>query len=113
VTWSPLPSGPERHDPAPLTEGLDRVLSSLGAPPIDAFTTIRDRWVDLVGPQAAEALVPVAVEHGRIVATATSGVWASQAKWLEPALVARAAELLGDGVVEGLVVRTRGTPPDR
>ena len=88
------------------------MLASLGAPPIDAFTTIRDRWIDLVGPQAAEALVPVAVEHGRIVATATSGVWASQAKWLEPALVARAAELLGEGVVDGLVVRTREADRD-
>jgi predicted nucleic acid-binding Zn ribbon protein len=106
VSWRPLPSasGPR---PTPLTDGLDRVLASLGAPPVDALTTICDRWVDLVGPQAAEALVPVAVEHGRVVATAASGVWASQAKWLEPALVARAAELLGEGVVEGLVVRTR------
>ena len=113
MPFQPLPSGPGRDDPAPLTEGLDRVLASLGAPPIDAFTTIRDRWIELVGPQAAEALVPVAVEHGRIVATATSGVWASQAKWLEPALVARAAELLGEGVVDGLVVRTRVTEPRR
>jgi predicted nucleic acid-binding Zn ribbon protein len=106
MPWRPLPSasGPS---PAPLTEGLNRVLASLGAPPVDAFTTVRERWVELVGPQAAEALVPVAIEHGRVVATAGSGVWASQAKWLEPALVAKAAELLGEGVVEGLVVRTR------
>jgi hypothetical protein len=107
VAWKALPGESGRGDPVPLTAGLDRVLASLGAPPVDALTTIRDRWVDLVGPQAAEALVPVAVEHGRIVATADSGVWASQAKWLEPALVARAAELLGEGVVDGLVVRTR------
>jgi hypothetical protein len=95
----------------PLTEGLDRVLAALGSPPVDALTTIRDRWDHLVGPQAAEALVPVAVEHGRIVAVATSGVWASQARWLEPAVVARAAELLGEGVVDGLVVRIRDGRP--
>jgi predicted nucleic acid-binding Zn ribbon protein len=106
MPYSPLPSESHRAEPVPLSEGLDRVLAGLGAPPVDALTTIRDRWSELVGPQAAEALVPVAVDHGRVVATATSGVWASQAKWLEPALVERAAELLGPGVVEGLVVRT-------
>jgi predicted nucleic acid-binding Zn ribbon protein len=107
VGWKPLPSISGHREPAPLAEGLDQVLAALGAPPVDAMTAIRERWVDLVGPQAAEALDPVAVEQGRIVATASSGVWASQARWLEPALVARAAELLGEGVVEGLVVRTR------
>jgi predicted nucleic acid-binding Zn ribbon protein len=111
MPYAPLP---ESHGagPVPLSEGLDRVLAGLGAPPVDALTTIRERWSDLVGPQAADALVPVAVDHGRVVATATSGVWASQAKWLEPALVERAAELLGPGVVEGLVVRT-GQPSRR
>jgi hypothetical protein len=110
VPFSPLPADPGRRGPVPLAEGLDRVLAGLGAPPVDALTTIRERWADLVGPQAAEALAPVAVDRGRVVATATSPVWASQARWLEPALVERAAELLGPGVVEGLVVRTTQGP---
>jgi hypothetical protein len=109
MPWSRLPSD-RGTGPVPLADGLDRVLASLGAPPVDALTTIRERWADLIGPQAAEALVPVAVEHGRVVAIASSGVWASQARWLEPALVERAEALLGPGVVQSLVVRTQEGP---
>jgi len=88
-----------------LTEGLDRVLAGLGAPSVDDLTTIQDRWADLVGPEAAIALVPVSVEAGRIIATTASPAWASQARWLEADLVERARGLIGEGVVTGLHVR--------
>lgn len=106
VPWAPLPTadGPGRR-PGTLAEGLDRVLAGLGAPAADVISTIRDRWPDLVGPAAAAALVPIAVERGKIVLVTASGAWASQARWLEADLVARAADLLGEGVVRGLTVR--------
>jgi len=108
MPWSPLPTsdGPGRSA-RPLREGLDRVLAGLGSPPVDALVALRTRWSDLVGAEAAEALSPVAVEHGRVVAVTTSAAWASQARWLEADLVRRAADLVGPGVVEGLVVRVR------
>ncbi len=111
MPWVPLPGADGADRPArPLREGLDRVLAGLGAPPADALLTVRDRWPDLVGPEAAVALVPVAVEGGQVIAVTTSAAWASQARWLEADLVRRAAELLGPGVVEGVVVRVRRAP---
>ncbi len=111
VPWSPLPTSDGSGPPVrPLREGLDRVLAGLGSPPTDALIALRERWADLVGPEAAAALVPVAVERGRVVAVTASAAWASQARWLEADLVRRAAALVGPGVVEGLVVRVRRPP---
>jgi len=106
MAWSPLPRS-EGPRPRPLSDGLDRVLAGLGAPSVDALTTIRDRWAELVGPEAAEALTPVSVEDGRLVAVTASGAWASQAKWLEAGVVARAADLLGPGVITAFSARMR------
>ena len=83
------------------------MLAGLGAPPADAFTAIRDHWDELVGPEAAPVLVPVAVSDGQLTVSTTSPAWASQARWLEAGVVARAAELVGEGVVRTLVVRVR------
>lgn len=113
MPWSPLTNadGPQRG-PRPLSEGLDRVLHGLGAPPADVFTTVRARWADLVGPEAAAALAPAAIEDGNVIVHTASGAWASQARWLEAGLVERAVELFGEAVVTGLVVRVRdGSAP--
>lgn len=104
MPWSPLPTDSE-GGPRPLADGLDQVLAGIGAPSADALSTILERWADLVGPEAARALTPIAVEHGRIVAVSVSAAWASQARWLEADLVSRAAQLVGEGVVNGLHVR--------
>jgi len=106
VPWTPLPGDGDGHGgPRPLVEGLDQVLAGLGAPSADALTTIDERWAELVGPEAAQALTPAAVEDGCIIAVTASPAWASQARWLESDLVRRAAELLGEGVISGLRVR--------
>jgi len=110
VPWSPLPAEHAGSGPRPLREGIDGVLAGLGAPPASTFNLVVEHWSDLVGPEAASELRPVAVEHGRIVAVTRSPAWASQARWLEAGLVARAAELLGERVIEGLQVRVRDTP---
>ena len=106
MPWSPLPT-PGGPPPRRLQEGLDRVLAGLGAPTVDELTTIRDRWSDLVGPEAAEVLTPVAVEDGTLIVSTTSTAWESQARWLEAGVVARSAELLGAGVVTGFAARIR------
>lgn len=81
------------------------MLAGLGAPSVDDLTTIKERWADLVGPEAALALTPVSVECGQIVAVTASPAWASQARWLEADLISRARDLVGEGVVTGLAVR--------
>ena len=98
----PLPSalaaGP-RDDPAPpdreRSTGCSRRSARRRSTP---SRTIRDRWVELVGPQAAEALVPVAVEHGRDRRDGDrSGVWASQASGSNPRWWPGPRSSLGDG----------------
>ena len=83
------------------------MLAGLGSPTVDAITTIRDRWADLVGPEAAEALRPMAVEDGKLITATSSTAWASQVRWLEAGVVARAADILGPGVITGMVTRMR------
>ena len=109
MPYEPLPS-PDGRPPGHVSEGLDRVLASLGSPPVDTVTRIRKAWAELVGPDAAEVLVPVRVHDGVLVLRAVDPAWASQARWLEAGVVARARELLGEGVVERLEVRVREAP---
>ena len=106
MTWSPLPSA---EDPPPrrLQDSLDEVLAQLGGPAVDVLRTIHDRWPDLIGPAAAAATEPIAVEHGVLVIGVTEAAWASQVRWLEADIVRRAAELLGPDHIGSVVARVR------
>jgi hypothetical protein len=108
MPWTPLPT-PD-GDPAPprrLSDSLDRVLAGLGRPSVDVLDVLRDRWEELVGPAAAEALRPLGIEHGTLVVAVSEPAWASHVRWLGAELVARAGEVLGPGVVTAVEARVR------
>jgi len=110
MTWRPLPDA-DGPAPRPLTDGLDRVLRGLGAPPVDVLTRIFAAWPELVGDAVADAARPVRLDDGRLVVAVDDPVWASQLRWMSTELVERIAATIGAGHVTAVDVRVRSERP--
>lgn len=93
--------------PRPLAAGLDHVLAGLGAPTVDALTTLLGSWAELVGAELAAHAEPVSVAQGRLVVAVDDPAWAERLSWSEGQVVARAEALVGPGVVERVTPRVR------
>ena len=103
---SPLPSagGP---GPRPVAESLDRLMASLGGPRASALTTVFSSWGELVGDTVAAHASPRSLRRGVLVVAVDEPAWATSLRWLEADLLARMAEVVGDGVVTAIEVRVR------
>jgi predicted nucleic acid-binding Zn ribbon protein len=106
VTWRPLP-GAAGDEPRPLTESLDVVARSLGAPPPAALGALFARWPELVGATLAAHCRPLSLVRGVLVVAVDHTAWAAQLRWLEADVLRRLEERLGTGVVTVLEVRVR------
>jgi len=95
--WEPLNEEPRR-----IGEGLDRVL-----PGGRAFTTLVQRWEELVGDNLASHARPSALHATTLVVAVEDPAWATQLRYLEGDLVARCDEALGAGVVTDVRVVVR------
>ncbi len=106
MPWSPLP---DDDGPPPVRVGdtVDRVLRGLGAPSVDTFTRVFERWEDVVGPAIASRAKPLSLDDGCLVLAVHDGGWASQIRWMQRELLATLDERLGEGVVTSLEVRVR------
>ncbi|HMQ26296.1 MAG TPA: DUF721 domain-containing protein, partial [Acidimicrobiales bacterium] len=93
--------------PRPLAAGLDHVLAGLGAPTVDALTTLLGSWSELVGPDLAAHAEPLSVSRGCLVVAVDDPAWAERLAWSEGQVVARAEALVGAGVVERVTPRVR------
>lgn len=111
MPWSPLPTadGDGGPGPAPLSGLLDAVLAGLGAPSVDVVVLVHERWADLVGPEVAGHVRPVAIEAGRLKVVADGPAWASHLRWSEAEVLGRLTDLLGPDQVTGLSVRVGRT----
>ncbi len=96
------------NSPRPLKQGLERLLDGLGAPEIDAVTTLIERWPEVVGPELASRVRAVAVRGSELVVRVDDPAWASQIAWLESRLLERSADLVGPGRIT--VVKARIAP---
>lgn len=103
----PLPTadGVAAPDAVPLASVLDTVLAGLGAPTVDVLLTLHERWPEVIGEDVATFSRPVAVEAGTLVVGVRSAAWAGHLRWAEAEVVARAAEVLGEGHVTSMSVR--------
>jgi predicted nucleic acid-binding Zn ribbon protein len=108
MPWRPLPD-PDGDPPVPVVAPLERVLAGLGAPPPATLARLFDSWSDIVGQAVASASTPLSLEHGMLLVAVRDGGWASQLRWMEPDLVAKIAAAVGEGLVERLEVRVRGS----
>jgi predicted nucleic acid-binding Zn ribbon protein len=106
MTWRPLPS-PDDKAPRPMTESLDALARSLGAPPAATLGALFSRWPDLVGATLAAHCRPLSFVRGVLVVGVDSGAWAAQLRWFEADVLRRLEERLGAGVVTALEVRVR------
>lgn len=61
-------------------------------------------WGDIAGPQLAGRCEPVRLAGGTLVVRAESQVWATQLSYMLAALTARAAAVLGAGLVRNVRV---------
>jgi predicted nucleic acid-binding Zn ribbon protein len=74
-------------------------MAGLGAPEIDATTTIVESWSEIVGPELAKGVVAVAVRGKELLVRVDDPAWASQISWLEAQLLDRINNLVGPGRV--------------
>ena len=98
--------------PVPIRRTLERLMSGMGAPEIDATTTIIEAWPDIVGPERASRIVAGAVRGADLVVRVEDPAWASQLGWLEQQLLARVEALVGPGRLTAVTARVapRNTP---
>lgn len=101
---SPLPGA--RPEPRPVRESLDRLTASLGAPPATVLAELFASWPSLVGPSVASHAHPRSLHHGTLVVVVDDPAWAAQLRWLEADLLTRLGEVVGEGEVSRLQIRT-------
>ncbi len=92
-------------DPVPLADALKKVGAELGLAPGDAHGTLETRWSEVMGADVAEHTRLVSVREGTLTVAVDDPIWATQLRYLEPAVVTRATALLGPGVVTRVKVR--------
>ena len=94
-------------DFTPLGSALDRLLHGLGAPPVDALTTLFDRWSELAGLPLGDHGVPVSVDAGVLTVAVDDPLWATEWRYRQGDVLRRCDEALGEGVVGRIEVRIR------
>lgn len=92
-------------DPVPLADALAKVGAELGLAPGDAHRALDARWSEVMGEDVAAHARLVAVRDGVLTVAVEDPIWATQLRYLEPAVVIRATALLGPSVVTSLRVR--------
>ncbi len=93
--------------PRPLVDGIDHVLAGLGAPSVDASTTVFEAWPEAVGADLADHCAARSIERGCLVVVVDDPAFAERLAWSEGQVVARLEGLVGAGVVRRLDVRVR------
>ena len=93
--WAPR--GP-RH----VSDGLNRLLRGLGAPPTDVVAALFELWPALAGAEMAEHSRPVRVVNRRLVVEVEDSAWAARLRLEEASLLARLAAHFGSGAVRSI-----------
>lgn len=103
MPWSPLPGS----SPAPrqVSDVLDRVLKSMGAPTVAGVEVVFDRWADVVGEAMAARTRPLTIDRQTLVVACDEPALATHVRFLEPQLVARMGELAGERQITRVEVR--------
>ena len=92
-------------EPVRLADALAAVGSELGLPPGNAHGDLDAHWHEVVGDDVAAHARLVSVRDGVLTVAVDDPIWATQLRYLEPAVVTRATALLGPVVVARVKVR--------
>jgi predicted nucleic acid-binding Zn ribbon protein len=106
VPWSPDPD-PDAIPGRRVGDGLDTLLTRLGAGSTAATTAIFSRWEEVVGASVAAHAQPLQLKGTTLVVGVDGGAYATQLRILTPQLLARVAEFAGPGAVDDVEVRVR------
>jgi predicted nucleic acid-binding Zn ribbon protein len=99
-----------RDEPRPISEGVDRVLRSLGNPGAAAVRTVFSEWEALVGEEVARHAKPVSLDGHCLLVVVDEPGWATRFRFEHAGLLQRFAAELGEGVVTRIEVRVGRTP---
>jgi predicted nucleic acid-binding Zn ribbon protein len=92
-------------EPIPLADALAAVGKQLGLPEGDAHGDLETHWIEVMGADVAGHARLISVRDGVLTVAVDDPIWATQLRYLETAVVERAAALLGPGSVSELRVR--------
>ena len=89
-------------EPVPLSDALAAVGAELGMPAGNVHGRLEERWAEVMGDDVAAHAHLVSVRDGTLTVTVDGPIWATQMRYLETAVVERAAAVVGPGVVTAL-----------
>jgi predicted nucleic acid-binding Zn ribbon protein len=92
-------------EPIPLADALAKVGAELGLAPGGAHGTLEARWDEVMGADVGAHARLVSLRDGVLTVAVDDPIWATQLRYLEPAIVTRATALLGPAVVVRVRVR--------
>lgn len=98
----------EMGDPVSVGDAAAMIGQELGLAEPLVFTRLVDAWAELVGENIAAHSRVRAVRNGVIEVVVDSPAWASEFRYLESELVARASRLVGEGVVGSVRATVEG-----
>jgi hypothetical protein len=92
-------------EPVQLADALAAVGKEFGIPPGNVHARLDDHWTDVVGADVAAHARLVSVRDGVLTVAVDDPIWATQLRYLETAVMERAAAVVGGGVVTTIRVR--------
>lgn len=108
MPWEPLP-GSSGREPARVGDSLDRLVRNLGAPSSVAISRLFTCWAEIAGSTLATISEPISLKGGILTIAVSDPAWVTQIGFLEPEILARVSEEIGDTELTGLEVRVRRT----
>jgi predicted nucleic acid-binding Zn ribbon protein len=101
----------EPVDPVPLADALAEVGADLGLSDPGVIGTLDERWAEIVGSSIAPNARLRSLRGSTLTIAVESGAWATQLRYLESALLARIAAIVGDDAID--TVRVVVAPRER
>ena len=93
-----------REEPLPLRDAIASVNRQLGLPDPEALSAFVEAWPEIVGPALAQHAMVRSLRDGICSVEVDEPGWATQLRYLESAVVERAAVVCGTGVVRAMRV---------
>ena len=94
-----------------MSDTLERLVRSLGAPAAGVTTSIFADWADVVGEQVAAHCRPVTIRDRVLVVAVTDPGWATQLRFLEGEILTRITTATASDEVTRIEVRVRPSDP--
>lgn len=98
-------------EPVSVGDAAALVSEELGLAEPRSFARLLDAWPEIVGDALARHARVRGVRAGVLEVAVDSPAWATQLRYLEADLVARASRVVGPGVVETVRVVVEQPPP--